>query len=183
MARLPFPETGTEQNDWIQRLKEQRNGRFGNVFRQIAHSPEGAFTVSQIGVFLRKGIALPAPLRELAILAIARVTECDYEWSHHVAIARRIGVADDKINAVVTGKMDALDETETAVVEYATVAGKTARVDASVIERLREKLSDREVAELAITVGYYSMIARILLPFEVPLDDFVEQLSARETVS
>ena len=79
------------------RLRPDRNV----VFRTLAWSPNALHQFMRLGNAILNRSGLDPRLRELAILTVGRVTEAGYEYDHHVAIARRVGVTEQQIDLAV----------------------------------------------------------------------------------
>ena len=56
-----------------------------------------------VGEYLRFGAGLSPHLTELVILIVARRWDQDYEWGHHVPLARAAGLGEDVITAIRDG--------------------------------------------------------------------------------
>lgn len=130
------------------------------LFRAIAHAPTVLDPWLGLGGALLTSLDLDPVLRELAIIEVAATTGCDYERQQHELIGRGIGVAEEQIDAL--GRRD-LDDA--ALKPHGTVLGIVRQVvtehgcsDASMAS-LRTVLSDREVVELLLVVGYYLGLA------------------------
>ena len=95
--------------------------------------------------------------RELAILAVARASECEYEWVQHEAIALLSGVTAEEISALKGGEFGAglLDPVDAAVVRLAAEAVQRVEVSADAIAAVRSGLGSRQTVELLCLVGYY----------------------------
>ncbi len=180
MPKIPYPDASIEESEWIVKLRDDRRGLLGNLFRMLAHNPEGSYVVSHVGAFLRTGTKLDRRLRELAILAVGKVNGCEYEWSHHVYRARSVGVSNETMLAIGRGDADALEGIDKAIVQYSLQISESSRVDDAVLSTLQEHLSLHQIIDLAITVGYYNMTARVLVPFQVDLDEGVTPLQVGE---
>jgi AhpD family alkylhydroperoxidase len=68
-----------------------------NLFRALAHNPDGLRAFHGVGEWIRYGGQLDPRLRELAILRVGYVTSCAYEFSHHVRVGREFGLTDADI--------------------------------------------------------------------------------------
>ncbi|HXH84355.1 MAG TPA: carboxymuconolactone decarboxylase family protein, partial [Candidatus Tectomicrobia bacterium] len=97
-ARVPLLESReglspAQQEAW-DAIAESR-GRVVGPFAVLLHSPEVARRVAALGHLLRFEGRLSAVERELAILAVARALDCQFEWAAHAPLARRAGVRED----------------------------------------------------------------------------------------
>ena len=94
MARLPYLDRDhlpEPEHDIFDDLIRQRGG-VGNIFRVMAHSPLLLRRMLYFSDGLRNRTRLDPRLRELAIMTVGGLTECDYEYVHHQAFAKRVGV-------------------------------------------------------------------------------------------
>ena len=65
------------------------------MYRSLLNHPELTRRVSDLGTFLRFGAGtLPAAVRELVILWLARRVGAAYEWVKHEPLARAAGLSD-----------------------------------------------------------------------------------------
>ena len=95
MARVPY----LNQSDLAAEHKDLL-ARNINLFRAMAHSPNGARAFHGLGEFIRHQSRLDPRLRELAILQVGYLTKSVYEYTHHIKIGRGFGVSDDDIRAL-----------------------------------------------------------------------------------
>src|SRR5215813_14853077 len=93
MARLPYvtrEQLPEPEQDIFDNLMQQR-GSVSHVFRMAAHSPVLLRRMLYFSDGLRNRTRLDPRLRELAIMTVGRLTDCEYEYVHHQAFAKRIG--------------------------------------------------------------------------------------------
>ena len=103
---------------------------------------------------------LPRRETELAILRVAHLRRCAYEFEHHVRLGRRAGVDADDVRRVTEGPhaqgwspreqtlLAAVDELHTGQ----DISGVT-------WERLSGHLGRKQLIELVFLVGHYEMLA------------------------
>lgn len=166
MSRLPLldqrdglPPDAVETFDAILASR----GRITPTFGVLLHSPEVASRAGHLGTYVRFESALEPRCRELAALVSAHVSRCAYEEAAHSAGARREGVSEATLEAVLgDAGVDGLDETEALVVRYGRAILVEHAVDDATFEAARARFGERGVVDLTMTVGYYSMIACML---------------------
>ena len=73
-------------------------------FQALLNSPDAADVVAAVGEYLRFKSPLDPVIRETTILAVANELNNEYEWVQHEPIARRIGVRDQVIEAIKSGR-------------------------------------------------------------------------------
>ena len=108
MARLPYatPEQLPESERSLFEEIEAQFGRVNNIFRMLAHHPLLLRRLLRMSDGLRHATRLDPRLRELAILTVGRLTECDYELVHHGALAPRLGVRPEQIARLAEWESD-----------------------------------------------------------------------------
>src|SRR4051794_1692654 len=112
---------------------------------------------------LMPGGALPRTDTELVILRVSFNCGSDYEWGHHAAIGRRVGLTDAQIARVAHGP-EAPDWTdhERAVLRAVDELGRDNVIADATWERLRERYDERQLIELCMLAGHYVMLAGTL---------------------
>lgn len=174
MARISMPDLDAASGDdrlWVERLKEARGQRPPNLFLALCHRPQGAHALSNVGLYLRGSGVLPPAVRETAILATCSVRRCQYEWSAHVPAARDAGVEAGTIELLAQRTAQGIaDPRLAAVASYALEVSSGGDASDETFAALRRHFNEGEVVELALTVGYYDMLACILNPLRVELD-------------
>src|SRR5262249_10859320 len=73
-------------------------------FHALLRSPVLADRVRQLGDYIRFESSLPDPLRELAILIVARFWSAQYEWHQHRRIALEAGLDPAIPDAIAAGR-------------------------------------------------------------------------------
>src|SRR3954452_12896144 len=71
-----------------------------NIFRTLAHAETVFRSFMRFGGTVLGQMSLDPVVRELAILAVAKEAEAEYEWIQHVAIGKAVGVTDAQIAAL-----------------------------------------------------------------------------------
>ena len=134
-----------------------------SIFKLMAHAENSFRPLLALGGSILARQQLDPKLRELAILQAAALTPGEYEWVQHVPIAKSVGATDAQIEALERGQLDAdcFDERESLLLRFGAQALRETRVDASLFDAARVHFSPREIVELLITLGYYSMLARL----------------------
>ncbi len=175
MARVPLVEK-EQASDKIREVyqKVEDNGaRVINLFKALANSPTNILlNVIRLGHSIIGQTGLPPKLRELAILRVARLSGSEYEWQQHVALALEVGAKQEQIDAISDWQNSSqFNDEERAVLQYTDeVAGKVSVSDQT-FQALKKFLSDQTIVELTVTIGYYGMLARVLVPLQVEVDE------------
>jgi alkylhydroperoxidase family enzyme len=161
MARLPLVDPATA-SPAVREVLEALPAPLG-IFRLMAHAESSFRPLLRLGTSILARQQLSPRLRELAILQAAKLTPGAYEWVQHVPIARAVGASDAQIAAVEKGEWDAecLAPAERVALRFGAETLEKARVSDALFEELRGHFSPREIVELVLTLGYYSMLARL----------------------
>jgi uncharacterized peroxidase-related enzyme len=178
MARLPYvtrEQLPEPERDIYDTLQQQR-GSVGNVFRMAAHSPLLLRRMLYFSDGLRNRIRLDPRLRELAIMTVGRLTNCDYEYVHHQALAKRVGVRPELVERLAAWETDpAFNEQERAVIRYATEMTLNVQITDATFDALRSFLDNEQIIELTMNAAFYNMVVRFLMATQVDLEPDVRQ--------
>ncbi len=152
---------------------ERRNPQdASNALATFAHHPALTKAFLKFNVHLLFSSTLPTRIRELAILRVAHRRDCEYEWTQHVAMAKREGISDDEIAAVQRGP-DAWagDEFERAVLTGVDELEEKSQLSDETWAALGERLDDRQRMDYVFTVGCYALVAMAFNTFGVELEN------------
>jgi AhpD family alkylhydroperoxidase len=149
----------------------ERGREILNLHRAVARSPSSLRNFLRLGTSLLVHGQLPPNLRELAILRIAQITGADYEWAHHVPLAKQAGVSDAQVQALSDWRSsDAFNARERSVLAYSEAVVTTRDVPDDVFEAVRSQLGEDDVVELTLVCGYWNMVACLLLALKIDLE-------------
>jgi 4-carboxymuconolactone decarboxylase len=144
------------------------------VFRMMANAESAFRPWLRWGGVLLSDLELDPLLRELAILRVARLTpHADYEWVQHVPIARSVGAGDEQVEALERDEPEAacFSDQQRTVLSFTTEFLRDARVSDDTFAAATGFLSARELVELMMVIGQYSMLARVMATTELDLDE------------
>lgn len=171
MARVRLNKTEDLPEDyrWMFDRMEKNNSNL-NIFRALSHSPEAMRRFMKFGQYLLGEGKLDAKLREMAILKAGYICRSPYEFSQHIAFARRVGLSDDQIRAIADPTAGVFAPHELAVLTYAAELTSEARASDAAFAAVAAFLSDEQIVELTLTIGFYNMVSRTLNALEVDVD-------------
>ncbi len=172
MARVRLNETPDlpEEHRWLFERIEQQPGGVLNIYRALAHRPVALRNFMRFGSCLLLEGALDPKLRELAILRVGWLCRSPYELAQHVAFGRRAGLTDAQIRGVADPHVGPYDPQQMAVIAYAAELTSDARVSEATFGAVAEFLSDEQIVELTLVVGFYNLVTRALNALEVEID-------------
>lgn len=111
---------------------------------------------------LMPGGTLPRRETELAILRVAHLRGCAYEWEHHVRLGRRAGVGPDDLDALRTGPPAMRWSPREAALLAAVDELHQGDLSDAGWEALSAHLDEREAIEVLLLVGHYEMLATVI---------------------
>ena len=161
MARLPYP-------DGLPVTPDRRN--LGRMFEYLSPNMLLGFRALMKGI---RESPLDTGLRELAILRVGYLHQCQYEMYHHKPSASYVGMSDRNIEALTSP--NPADVGQFLPVELAAIAfvddmvRQTRPSDAS-LAKIREFLSPREILDLVCVSGGYTLVCRLIETTGVELD-------------
>jgi AhpD family alkylhydroperoxidase len=137
----------------------------GNALATLVHHPPLTEALMGFNKHLLLHSSLPARLRELVILRVARRRACTYEWTHHVRMAAKAGLSAAEIEAAGEGR--ATDALDAAVLTAVDELDNDSRLSDATWALLGEYLDERQRMDLIFTVGAYCMFAMAFNTFGV----------------
>jgi AhpD family alkylhydroperoxidase len=148
-----------------------------NVFKVMAHSPELMQSWWSMMAVLFTRLQLDPRLRELAILRLFQLTRCAYGYAHHIRIGRDVGISDEEIAALdsyeASERFSAVDRLVLRYTDAVTRLDDDARERA---QELRAHLSERELVELTFCIANWNLMAHLLLPLDIEIEEPVRGL-------
>ncbi len=152
-----------EQRRCAREIAAGPRGAVYGPFVPLLRSPELAGHAQRMGEYLRFRSALAATLSELAILVVAREWSQQVEWSIHVPIALRAGVAAEAVAAIADGTAPArLPDEQQIVYDFCRELATERTVSDATYARALVRFGEKGVIDLAGINGYYTLLAMIL---------------------
>ncbi len=147
-----------------------------NIFKAMAHNPRLLRDWLRLATpLLSGGLTLSPRLREIAILRVAQVSGSEYEFAHHIRIAQQAGLSEREIMSLQDyDESEDFSELDRAVVRYTDALATLSANAPEQASQLKRWLSDRELLELSFCIGHWGMLARVLVPLEVEVDEALE---------
>jgi alkylhydroperoxidase family enzyme len=168
MARLPYADAESAPAS----IRETLDRNPVSVLRMLAHA-EGVFDSwrEYTDELLRK-LELTPTLRELAILELARLRKSEYQWVHHVALARAVGVSAEQITAIEEGREDdaSLSEADQEVLAFTREIVLDGAASEQTVAAVNARLGPRQVVELLLLVGHWSAICTLIQSLDLQPD-------------
>jgi 4-carboxymuconolactone decarboxylase len=184
MARIdviPFDKMTAEQkrvNDFI--AGKRHGGHARGPFGIWLRNPVLAEKAAHFGDYVRDELSIDRALAEFAILVIARHYTAQYEWFAHERHARSVGIDDAVIEAVRHGKEPPMADAKMKATYALTreVLEKKSVSDAT-YKQVLVALGETQTVELATTIGFYAMVAMMLVTFLVDVPEGPDPLPVK----
>ena len=166
------PLTDAEMTDEQKAAVAPFGGRVLNIFRTLAHAPKALERFNQWGTYvLSRRNDLPEREREIVILRTGFLCQAGYEWTQHVAIAKRSGVTDDEIARIKNGAEAGWGAADAALIRAADDLHKDQFVGNAAWKALGEHFTQKQCMDVVFTVGQYTQVCMFLNSFGVQLDE------------
>lgn len=141
-----------------------------NLYRGLANSPDLVRAWRAFLWDLRDNCVSPRALRELVVLRCAVRHASEYEWVHHVAMARAAGVSEEQIESVRQSPAAACFSEDERLALELTDAVCDCDVSDDLAARAAARVGPAVYVELCLTAATYAMAARVLDALGVPLE-------------
>lgn len=168
MSRIPLPtdeELTPEAKELLGNLPPL------NIVRMFAGAPAALKPLTDLGQAVLLQAELDPRLREIAILAVARTSDSDYERLQHENICKAIGMSDEETRAAADGDLETLDEEAQLVWRFGQEIARDVRASEELTAQVLERFGRRQATELVVACATYSAIARIIETCGVELEE------------
>lgn len=154
------------------RLERDRARPTANLFLALAHAPRVLDKFLSYADALRHETQLKPHLRELAILVVGDVCECEYEFEHHRSHALKAGVREEQLAEIGDfATSPSFSEEERAVMQFARESTLEIRVADPTWADLERFLDQRSIVELLLNIGWYNSGVRFMEAIRIDLED------------
>jgi 4-carboxymuconolactone decarboxylase len=174
MARIdPIPpdQMTEEQRAVDAEIAAKRTG--GNArgpFALWLRDPELARRADAFGSYVRSSTSVPRRLSELAILTVARHWTAQYEWFAHENHVIDAGLTQDVVDAIKARRRpDFSNADDEAVYDLCMEINENRAVSDETYARSVERLGEQMVLDLVTTVGFYTMVATLVVTFQIDI--------------
>jgi alkylhydroperoxidase family enzyme len=171
---LPPSEWGDAESEAYAVMDSEATKAIGasaNMTTALANHPKLAKAYYGFGRHLLLDSSLPHRPRELATLRIGYVSQCGYEWYHHVRFVKQIGFTDAEIEAVKQGAdAPVWSDEDRAVLRLTDELVDTAQVSDLSWTELNRFFTRHQIMDLVFTIGHYRMLAGAASAFGVEIE-------------
>ncbi len=149
---------------------EGRGHEVPNFLRVLAHSPELLESFIAMNGALGR-MTLDPKLRELAYIRASEINSCGYCLQHHKKAGKKAGLDERQLNETDSyASSEIYDELQSDVLQYADEVTRNVILSDELADRLKQKLTEQQMVELAVTVALANFTNRIseTLRLELP---------------
>lgn len=156
------------------------DGEVGNIFKTLAHHPDLLERWAVFGNHVLFKSTLPPRDREIVVLRVGWLCQCDYEWGQHVRIGQREGLTEEEI-ARIPDRPEApgWSEFERALLRAADELHSEQFLSDSTWATLAERYNVQQLMDVVFTVGQYQIVSMALNSLGVQLESGVPRLPQR----
>lgn len=147
------------------------DGSLTGPFGAMLHAPRIGGPLQALGSAIRFRTSLSDRVREIAILQVGRALGSEFEWWAHERVARSVGVTPEEITAISLGSFTGRDDRERLSYEVVANLLESEVVAEEEFARASAVLSEQELVELSVLVGYYRTLAQTMTLFGIGLPD------------
>jgi len=174
MPRLPYlPADIDEPREIVDAILARRRGTLLNLDRMLLYSPEFAGGWNALLSEVRSKLGLPARLQELAICAVAVLTEAEYEYRHHAPEFLKAGGTREELEALQHLRDDGeqlliFTADERAILNLASEMTVFIQVSDATFAAARAAVeNDRQLNDLIGVIACYNMVSRYLVALQI----------------
>lgn len=169
MVRIDYFDPETSKDHVIRAMGGKKKL---NIFKMIANSENAGPEVLELGKKLSVGSSLDHVVREIVILRVGYLSNAAYEIRQHTAVARRVGLSDELIDAI--GKYPesefAFTEEQRGYLEFTDAVVKETTVSDELFSFASQRLTSSQLVELVLLIGFYMLVCRVMNTFEIDLE-------------
>jgi 4-carboxymuconolactone decarboxylase len=170
MSRIPLAEIDSQPEpvrEWM-----ERRGNL-NVFRLLANAPNVFAGWTQMVDELFASPTFNLRMREVIILRVAHLQGSRYELGQHVGIAKRAGLTEQEIDAILdAGDVDSagFSDTERAALDVVTELCNTHHLSDDSFATAQKVFGDEALTEMLMLVSCYYGLALVLNAADIEVD-------------
>jgi 4-carboxymuconolactone decarboxylase len=167
---LTFEQMTPEQKTMTTNLLNGPRRGMGGPFNVLLRSPEMGDLAQKLGEYARFRPAVPAKLRELAIIVTARHWTSHYEWYAHRRAAASAGLSESIITAFAERKRPTgMQPDEEAVYNFANEMLETKQVSDATFKAVVDRFGEKGAVDIIGVMGYYQLVSMLLNVDRYPL--------------
>jgi AhpD family alkylhydroperoxidase len=153
ISRIGRSQSAGAVRDTFER-KIAEEGSIPNMYRTVAHRPWLLATLdAHLAAVMGSG-TVPLQLKELLAVQTSRVNASEYCTRSYTALAKRSGITDDQIAALLDFENGPFDDKQKAALRYGLQVTRDAtQVSDTVFSELTRHFTEPEIVEITCVVG------------------------------
>jgi 4-carboxymuconolactone decarboxylase len=167
MDPAKLPAAGRALFAAIAAKRKARGEGFGGPYIALLNHPELARRIEELGFFLKFEGVLPRPAYQFIVLTVAHATGAAFEWHDHVEHALAAGLSRDVVDAIGSGRTEALPQPYALVSAILAEAMAWQPVPDDLQARAAALWGVEGVVEIVVVSGFYQMFAAINQGFDI----------------
>ncbi|HEY6971078.1 MAG TPA: carboxymuconolactone decarboxylase family protein [Candidatus Angelobacter sp.] len=173
IAPLPQSELDDETREILKAVASDR--RVFNIFSTLARHPKLLKRWLVFGTHIMGKSSLPPREREIVILRMGWLCRAEYEWGHHVAIGKMVGLSDEDIRRIAAGPdAPGWDPFEALLLRAVDELHADRRIGDPTWKALAARYNTQQLLDLLFTAGQYSLVSMVLNSIGVQLEEEFE---------
>ena len=170
MPPIPADKQTDAQKKAAQEFRGERMTDVFGPFVPLSRSPQLMMDAARMGTYLRFGNTLPRALSEFAIILQSRRWTQEYEFFIHAGDARKAGLPEDIIQAVVEGRRpEKMTDEQEIIYEFGRELNDNRAVTDATYARAVKRFGEQGVMDLVGLNGFYTLISMVLNVGRTPL--------------
>lgn len=141
-------------------------------FSAMLHSPQMADPMQALGAAVRFNTRIPATIRELAILLVARRWKAQFEWHVHRLHALELGLDAAICDAIEAQRRpERMSAAEEAAYDFCHGLLETGSVTDAAFDAVAGAFGESGTVDLIATIGYYTTVSFLLNADRYPVPE------------
>ena len=166
-VKIPLPV----EDDLPDDIKEIVSASPLNVTKMMANAPASFLGFQKFAGGILFESEFDPRKREIAVCRIGHVTKANYEWTHHVRVAKRLGITDEEIRIIGSeNPVTSLDDEGNLLCRVADEISLDVRLSDDALSRIIDLYGIRGATELILCCSYFNMVSRFLESTRVELE-------------
>ena len=169
---IPADQMTDQQKAVVEKLLSSPRGAVRGPFAALLRNPALADRIMQVGDIIRFDNSIPAQLREMAILMIARFWSAKYEWHAHGKIGLELGLSAEIVDAIAYAKRPAnMNPDQTLVYNFVSELLIEKDISDASYQAALERFGEKVIIDLLATAGYFCFVSLVLNAVRMPIPE------------
>jgi 4-carboxymuconolactone decarboxylase len=174
------------ESEWTDEQRQLLNslrmgGKVFNIFATAARNPTMMKVWNPFGMYLVRDSSLPPREREIVILRIGWLCRSEYEFGQHTIVGKMVGLTPEEISRVLDGpEAPGWAPFDRVLLRAADELHADAFIADATWNELTKRYDEKQLIDLVMTAGQYTMVSMFLNTFGVPLDQGIPGFPAKE---